>query len=109
MLHIPALSYLDPYWGAPSFWAYFVYEYNPTYPALILFKMTNAGIITAPTLSCKTSEISTISNELIKIHIPGLLLADGITCLSVDMEYSPAFSTNGNTCFVVTKYGLVPN
>jgi hypothetical protein len=56
MLHIPALSYLDPYWGAPSFWAYFVYEYNPTYPALILFKMTNAGIITAPTLSCKTSE-----------------------------------------------------
>jgi hypothetical protein len=25
------------------------------------------------------------------------------------MEYSPAFSTNGNTCFVVTKYGVVPN
>ena len=109
MLHISVLSYKDPYWGAPSFWAYFVYEYNPAYPALILFKMTDAGIITAPTLSCKTSEISTISNDLIKIHIPGLLLADGITRLSVDMEYSPAFSTNGNTCFVVTKYGVVPN
>jgi hypothetical protein len=107
MLHIPALSYLNPYWGAPSFWAYFVYEYNPAYPALILFKMTNAGIITAPTFSCKTSEISTLDD--LKIHIPGLLLADGITRLSVDMEYSPAFSTNGNTCFVVTKYGVVPN
>ena len=107
MLHIPALSYLNPYWGAPSFWAYFVYEYNPAYPALILFKMTNAGIITAPTFSCKTSEISTLDD--LKIHIPGLLLADGITRLWVDLEYSPAFSTNGNTCFVVTKYGVVPN
>jgi hypothetical protein len=108
MLHIPVLSYLNPYWGAPSFWAYFVYEYNPAYPALILFKMTNAGIITAPTFSCKTSEISTLSDDF-KIHIPNVLLADGITRLSVDMEYSPAFYTNGNTCFVVTKYGVVPN
>jgi hypothetical protein len=109
MLHIPVLAYLNPWWGSPAFWAYFVYEYNPAYPALILFKMTNAGIITASTYSCKTSEISTISNDLIKIHIPNVLLADGITLLSVDMEYSPAFSTNGNTCFVVTKYGVVPN
>ena len=107
MLHIPALSYLNPYWGAPSFWTYFVYEYNPAYPALILFKMTNAGIITAPTFSCKTSEISTLDD--LKIHIPGLLLTDGITLLSVDMEYSSVFSTNGNTCFVVTKFEVVPN
>jgi len=78
------------------------------YPALILFKMTNAGIITASTYSCKTSETSTLSDDL-KIHIPNVLLADGITLLSVDMEYSPAFSVNGNTCFVVTKYGVVPN
>jgi hypothetical protein len=70
MLHISVLSYLDPYWGAPSFWAYFVYEYKPAYPALILFKMTNAGKITASIYSCKISEISTISNDLIKIHIP---------------------------------------
>jgi hypothetical protein len=109
MLHISVLSYKYPYWGAPLFWAYFVFEYNPAYPALILFKMTNAGIITTSTYSCKTSEISTISNDLIKIHIPNVLLTDGITLLSVDMEYSPAFSTNGNTCFVVTKYGVVPN
>ncbi len=105
MLHIPALSYLNPYWGAPSFWASFVYEYNPAYPALILFKMTNAGIITAPTFSCKTSETSTLDD--LKIHIPGLLLSDGITHLSVDMEYSAVFSVNGNTYFVVTKYGVV--
>ena len=108
MLHIPVLSYRNPVWAAPSFWTYFVYEYNPTYPALILFKMTNAGVITAPTFSCKTTEISTLSDDF-KIHIPNVLLADGITRLSVDMEYSPAFSTNGNTYFVVTKYGVVPN
>jgi hypothetical protein len=70
--------------------------------------MTNAAIITAPTFLCKTSETSTLSDDL-KIHIPNVLLADGITLLSVDMEYSPAFSVNGNTCFVVTKYGVVPN
>jgi len=67
--------------------------------------MTNAGIITASTYSCKTSEIS---NDF-KIHIPGLLLANGITRLSVDMESSTVLSVNGNTCFVVTKYGVVPN
>ena len=109
MLHISVLSYKDPYWGAPSFWAYFVYEYNPAYPALILFKMTDAGIITASTYSCKISETSTISNDLVKIHIPNVLLADGITLLSVDMEYSAVLSTDGNTYFVVTKYGVVPN
>jgi hypothetical protein len=108
MLHISVLSYLNPSWGAPSFWAYFVYEYNPTYPALILFKMTQAAIITVRTLSCKTSETSTLSDDL-KIHIPNVLLADGITLLSVDMEYSPVLSTDGNIYFVVTKYGVVPN
>jgi hypothetical protein len=109
MLHIPVLAYLNPWWGSPAFWAYFVYEYNPAYPALILFKMTNAGEITASIYSCKISETSTISNDLIKIHIPNVLLTDGITLLAVDMEYSPALSVNGNTCFVVTQYGVVPN
>ena len=73
----------------------------------ILFKMTNAGIITAPTFSCKTSEISTLDD--LKIHIPGLLLADGITHLSVDMEYGAVLSVNGNAYFVVTKYGVNSN
>lgn len=109
LLFIPVLSYLDLSLVKTSYWAYFVYEYNPAYPALILFKMTNAGIITTSTYSCKTSEISTISNDLIKIHIPNVLLTDGITLLSVDMEYSPALSVNGNTCFVVTKFEVVPN
>ena len=106
MLHIPVLSYLNPPWGAPSFWAYFVYEYNPMYPALILFKMTNAGIITVPTFGCT---ISTISNDYLIIHIPDVLIADGITHLWGDMEYSAVLSTDGNTCFVVTRYGVVPN
>jgi len=105
MLHIPVLSYLIPYWGAPSFIAYFVYEYNPTYPALILFKMTNADVITVPTFGCT---ISTISDDL-KIHIPDVMLADGITHLRVDIEYSKALSTDVNTYFVVVKYGVVAN
>jgi hypothetical protein len=56
---------------------------------------------------CEKEE-STYSDDF-KIHISGLLLADGITRLSVDMEYSPAFSTNETTYFVVTKYVVVPN
>ncbi len=105
VIHIPVLSYLVPYWGAPSFWVYFVYEYNPAYPTLMLFKMTNAGTITVPTFGCT---ISTISDDL-KIHIPDVMLADGITHLWVDMEYSTALSTDGNTYFVVTKYGVNSN
>jgi len=37
-LHVPYITYPDP--RVVSLWAYFVYEYNPTYPALILFKLT---------------------------------------------------------------------
>jgi hypothetical protein len=69
--------------------------------------MTNAAVLTSYRPECE-KEKSTYSDDL-KIHIPGLLLADGITRLTVDMEYSPAFSTNGNTCFIVTKYVVVPN
>ena len=107
VLLIPVLAYLEQWLYAPSYWADFVYEYNPTYPALIIFKMTNAAMLTIDRPECEKEE-STYSYDL-KIHIPGLLLADGITRLSVDMEYSPALSTNGNTCFVVTKYGVVPD
>jgi hypothetical protein len=107
MLHIPVLASLIDWWYAPAYWADFVYEYNPMYPVLIIFKMTNAAMLTTYGYECE-KEKSTLSDDL-KIHIPGLLLADGITHLSVDMEYSPAFSTNGNTCFVVVKYGVVPN
>jgi hypothetical protein len=93
--------------AAAAYSAGFVYEYNPTYPALIIFKMANITMRTTYRPECAKEE-STYTDDL-KIHIPGLLLADGITRLWVDMEYSPVFSTNGNTCFVVTKYGVVPN
>ena len=105
LLHIPYLSSINPMFGTILFWADFVFEFNPTKPALILFKFTNYDIINNPSFSC---EASALSGDL-KISIPDLLLADGNTHLWVDMEYSPAFSTNGNACFVVTKYGVVSN
>ena len=107
VLLIPVLASLEQWLYAPSYWADFVYEYNPTYPTLIIFKMTNAAMLTIDRPECEKEE-STYSDDL-KIHIPGLLLADGITRLSVDMEYSSVLSTNGNTCFVVTKYEVVSN
>jgi Viral BACON domain/Putative binding domain, N-terminal len=102
MLHIPILASINDWWWAPAYSADFVYEYNPTYPALIILKMTNVTMRTTYIPECEKEE-STYTDDYFTIHIPGLLLADGITRLSVDMEYSPAFSTNGNICFVVTK------
>ena len=107
MLHVPILASLMDWWYAPAYSADFVYEYNPTYPALIIFKMANITMRTTYRPECEKEE-STYSDDF-KIHIPGLVLADGITRLSVDMEYSKALSTDVNTCFVVTKYGVVPN
>jgi Protein of unknown function (DUF1566)/Putative binding domain, N-terminal/Viral BACON domain len=107
LIHIPDLASLLDRWNDPAYWANFVYEYNPTYPALIIFKISNLTMLPVARPEC-VKEKSTYSDDF-KIHIPALLLADGITRLSVDMEYGPAFSTNGNTCFVVTKYEVVPN
>jgi hypothetical protein len=104
-LHIPFLSYLIPYWGAPSYWADLVYEPNPAYPTWIPFKLTNAATIQSGIFSC---EASTLSDDL-KIHIPDLLYPDGITRMWVDMEYSPVLSTDSNAYFVVTNYGVVSN
>ena len=95
-LFIPVLSYLDLSLVKTSYWAYFVYEYNPTYPALILFKLTHAGISAAP---CTASTLS----DGLKIHIPDVLFPDGITHRSMDMEYSSALSTDVNAYFIVTK------
>ena len=92
-LFIPVLSYLDLSLVKTSYWAFFVYEYNPT---LILFKLTSAGI---STFSCTASTIS----DGLKIHIPDALFPDGITHRSMDMEYSSALSTDVNAYFIVTK------
>jgi hypothetical protein len=105
LFQIPYLSYIDPISGILSFWADFVYEFNPTYPTAMFFKLTNAGIITNPSYSCAASTLS----EDLKIHIPDVLLTGGITHFWVDLEYGPAYSTNGNAFFFITNYGVVSN
>ena len=101
-LQIPYLSYIIPMFGTVSFWANFVYEFNPTYSTLILFKYLNSGINNPP-YSCAGS---TLSGDL-KIHIPDVLLPDGSTHLWLDMEYSPANSSEINAYFLVTNHGVV--
>ncbi len=100
-LHIPYITH-----GTLLLWADFVYEYNPMYPTLMFFKMVaNAIIMTNPSYSC---EASTLSADL-KIHIPDVLFPDKSSRLWMDFEYSPTLSTDGNTYFIVTKYGVVSN
>ena len=102
-LHIPLLSHLVPWWGAPSYWADFVYEYNPAYPTMIPFKLTNANIIQSGVFSC---DASTLSDDF-NIHIPDVLLPDGATRIMIDLTYSPVLSTNGTVCFYVSNFGNV--
>jgi len=104
-LHIPYISYDNPASGMLSLWADFVYAFNPTYPTLISFKLTNADFINNPSFSCGAS---TLSADL-KIHIRDVLLPDAITYLWVDLEYSAALSTDGNFYWVVSDYGPVSN
>ena len=96
-LFIPVLSYLDPSLGQQLCWAYFVYEYNPMYPTLLIFKWTDSGVLIPPFL-CAALTLS----EYLRIHIPDVLLPDGITHGHMDLEYSPAFSTAQNAYFIVT-------
>ena len=103
LLHIPYLSYIDPASETLSFLADLVNEVNPTYPMLILFKLTNLKVIENPSFSCAAS---TLSSDF-KIHIPDVMLPDEITHLWVDMEYFPALSTDENTYFEVKKLGVV--
>ena len=105
LLHIPYLSYIDPALKTLSFLADLVNEVNPTYPMLILFKLTNLKVIENPSFSCAAS---TLSSDF-KIHIPDVLLPDGITHLWVYMEYSQALSTDENVYFEVKKLGVVSN
>jgi len=102
LLHIPYISYVNPTSGTLSLWADMVYEFNPTSPTLIPFKLSNYGVINNPSLSCTASTLS--SNWIVLIiHIPDVLLPDGNTHLWVDLVY---YSTNGNAYFVVTNYGI---
>ncbi|MFH0995139.1 MAG: metallophosphoesterase [Pseudomonadota bacterium] len=102
LLHIPYLSYAN---GTLTFWADLVYDFHPTYPTSIPFKLTKYGSLNNPSFSCA---FPTLSDEF-KIHIPDVLLPDGTTHLWVDLEYSPVFSTDANAYFVVSDYGVVSN
>jgi hypothetical protein len=101
LLHIPYLSS-----GKLLRWADLVNVFDDKNPTLILFKLTDYGVIENPFFSCKAS---TLSDDLKIIHIPDVLLPDGVTHLWVDMEYSSAFSTAKDDYFVATNYGIVSN
>jgi len=104
LLHIPFISYTDPTSEILWLWADFDYDYNPTFPQSIIFTLVSNAPVNTPSLSCAAATLS-ISSSDVGMHIPDLLLPDGITHLWADMEYSSYFSTNGNICFVVTNYG----
>ena len=87
-------------------WADLVNVFDDKNPTLILFKLTNYGIIENPSFSCKAS---TLSDDLKIIHIPDVLVPDGATHLWVDLEYSQAFSTAADDYFEVKKFGVVSN
>jgi len=104
LLNIPYLSYITSS-GNLTLWANLLYEYNPVYPMIIFFKLTNAGIITSPSFSCAAS---TLFGDL-TIYIPDVLLPDGTTHLWVVLAYDSVLSTEANTYFVVANYGVVYN
>jgi len=100
LLHIPYLTYDDPASGTLSLWVDLVYESNPKQ---IIFKYKRSGVINRPSFSCPASTLSADLN----VHIPDVLLPDGVTHLWVDLEYSTAPSIMGNIYFIVTNYGVI--
>jgi hypothetical protein len=99
-LNIPFIDYSD---GNSTLSATFSYTSNPSYPALILFKLVHVSFLNNLSYSCTPS---TITGSL-SIFIPDLLLSDGKTHLWVDLTYNPVLSINGNYYWVVSSYGLV--
>ena len=101
-LHIPLISHLNPQSNTPSYSADFAYKYDPAFPTMILFRLTNHAI-QSEVFSCKAA---TLSNDLM-IHIPDVLMPDGITRMWVDLVYNASLSTNGNVYFHVSNYGVI--
>ncbi len=88
-----------------SWWSDLVNVFDDKNPTLILFKWTKGGLIENPSsFSCEAS--TSLDNPKI-IHIPDVLLPDGITRLWVDLEYSPAFSTAKDDYYEAKNYGIV--
>jgi len=101
-MHIPLLSHLVPWWGAPSYTVDLVYAYNPSYPTMIIFKLTQAALAQSGVYLC---DPSTLADDF-TIHILDVLMPDGITRMWLDLTYSQALSANG-VCFYVSNYGVV--
>jgi hypothetical protein len=99
-LHIPVLDSKSLFIKTD-----FVYEHNPAFPALIPFKLTNVTPLQSWGDVCA---VSTLSSDLI-IHIPDVILSDGISRMWVDMEYSQVLSSDESAYFVVTNYGVMTN
>jgi len=100
-MHIPLLSHLIPYWGAPSYTVDLVYAYNSSYPTMIIFKLTQVAVAQSGVYMCDPSTLA----DNFTIHIPDALLPDGITRMWLDLTYSQALSANG-VCFYVSNYGV---
>jgi hypothetical protein len=101
-LHLPLIIDLTALSGKPSYSADFAYKNDPAFPTMILFRLTNA-VIQKETFTCSAS---TLSSDF-TIHIPDVLLPDGITRMWLDIEYIAWLSTNGNVYFKVSKHGVI--
>ena len=99
-LHIPYITYTDPLLGTVTLSADFSYEFNP---ALFIFKYLNAEILSKPSFSCAAAALS----SSLLLHIPDVLLSDGITHVWADLTYVSGLFSDGNDYFVVTDYGLL--
>jgi hypothetical protein len=104
-LQVPLISLVNSWPGAPSFRADLLYEFLGVYPSLVLFRLTDVGLVQKETFPCTGS---TLSDDL-TIHIPDVILSDGKTRLWADLSYFPSVSSEESAYFVVTKAGVFDN
>lgn len=97
LLHIPYITNGNQISGSADF----VYEFYPP-----RFKFKTASIIEDPSFTCSAS---TMSSDFNKIHIPDLQLLDVTPNYSMDLEFSPTDSSEGNTYYRVIQLDPVPN
>ena len=97
LLHIPNIpNFILTFW----MWADLVNVFDVENPTLILFRLTESGLVENPSsFSC---EASTLSGSPPTIHIPDVLLPDKSTRLWVDLEYRPDLSA-----YEAKNYGIV--
>jgi hypothetical protein len=100
-LHIPYLSYDDPQAVQIMIWVDFTYAHNPSYPSMILFKLTGHGTIANPSFTCTASTV--FGNT--SIHIPDMLMPDGVTHYWVNLTHNAALSTQDSSIFAVSNWG----